>query len=31
MAARRLGCELRRFEDHSSALVWLRAPKGFNL
>jgi len=30
MAARRLGCHLRRFEDHASALLWLRAPKGFN-
>jgi hypothetical protein len=26
MAARRLGCELRRFEDHEHALAWLRSP-----
>jgi hypothetical protein len=24
MAARRLGCDLRRFEDHHAALAWLR-------
>jgi hypothetical protein len=24
---RRPGCELRRFEDHDSALLWLRSPK----
>jgi hypothetical protein len=27
MAARRLGCDLRRFEDHDTALTWLRSPK----
>ena len=26
MAARRLGCDLRRFEDHETALLWLRTP-----
>jgi hypothetical protein len=25
MAARRLGCDLRRFEDHPAALAWLRS------
>jgi len=25
MAARRLGCDLRRFEDHRTALAWLRS------
>ena len=25
MAARRLGCDLRRFEDHHAALAWLRS------
>ena len=25
MAARRLGCEMRRFEQHEAALAWLRA------
>ena len=24
-AARRLGCHLRRFEDHPTALAWLRS------
>jgi len=27
MAARRLGCHLRRFDDHDTALTWLRSPK----
>jgi hypothetical protein len=27
MAARRLGCDLRRFEDHEAALSWLRSPQ----
>jgi hypothetical protein len=26
LAARRLGCELRRFEDAASAQAWLRGP-----
>jgi hypothetical protein len=26
LAARRLGCDLRRFEDHSTALTWLQSP-----
>jgi len=25
MAARRLGCDLRRFDDHRTALAWLRS------
>jgi hypothetical protein len=28
MAARRLGCDLRRFEDSDTALTWLREPTG---
>ena len=31
MAARRLGCDLRRFEDHRSALTWLRNPKSLKI
>jgi hypothetical protein len=27
MAARRLGCDLRRFEDHATALAWLRSSR----
>lgn len=27
MAARRLGCDLRRFDDHDTALAWLRGPR----
>jgi len=27
MAARRLGCDLRRFEDHPAALAWLRSAR----
>ena len=27
MAARRLGCTLRRFEDHETALIWLRSSR----
>jgi len=27
MAARRLGCDLQRFEDHGAALIWLRGPR----
>ena len=26
LAARRLGCDLRRFEDSAHALLWLRGP-----
>jgi hypothetical protein len=27
LAARRLGCELRRFDDERSALIWLNTPR----
>ncbi len=27
LAARRLGCDLRRFEDAATAMTWLRGPK----
>jgi hypothetical protein len=28
LAARGLGCELRRFEDQTAALDWLQSPRG---
>jgi hypothetical protein len=30
MAARRLGCDLRRFEDTHVALAWLRSAQASN-